>query len=520
VQASTERIVGTLPTLQRFAPSASVPQALRFAQPYLTSGFHPVQNAGEVLLEFIGADAPVLDLAAGGVTGGFIQPRFPLRALSRLVGPVGAAATQLASGAVSASELLGKLLGDVTLFGVFPLAALLGDLRLNVAKDVPQLLTHAIDGVSVPSLSWRVPLFAGSGTSGEASVAAPKLGPVGGALRAGKQAGPAQLVLDVRTELAQPFDPAAPAMHNVSTCRIENVELVITFEQQELVVVPLRYISFTSRDGKKPDLDAEVGELQFGGILGFLRSLAALCPANAWNDPPALEVTESGVRSTISLPVPSLAVGAFTLENINFGAALQIWFARAPELHLDFGSRDNRFRLTVMALGGGGFFGLALSTAGLLRLDGALEFGASVSVNLGVARGAVSVMGGIFFKYEQDAGIWIEGYVEVRGELDVLGLVEVGVKLLVALAYESATGEVTGRAELVAYVKLLFFKKTVRVPFRYTFAGAGGGAKQQALAAAETGVRTGTPSFLDQMSPAAWPADRASPWDTYCLSFA
>jgi hypothetical protein len=39
-----------------------------------------------------------------------------------------------------------------------------------------------------------------------------------------------------------------------------------------------------------------------------------------------------------------------------------------------------------------------------------LEFGAAVSVNLGVARGSVSVMGGIYFKYTQDEGIWIEGY--------------------------------------------------------------------------------------------------------------
>jgi hypothetical protein len=285
-------------------------------------------------------------------------------------------------------------------------------------------------------------------------------------------------------------------------------------------VVPFKHLMFESIDGKKPDFDAAIGNLEFYGVLAFVRTLATLIPADAFHDPPALDITDEKIRSSFALPIPSVAVGMFSLENITFSAALDLWFAKPPELSLNFATFDNRFRLTVLALGGGGYLGVALSTRGLERLDGALEFGAALSVHLGVARGSVSVMGGIHFAYDRQIGPVLSGYLEVRGEVEVLCLVEVGVSLLVVLAYNFQTGELSGRAELEAHVKVLFFKKTVRVPFTYTFVGGSNGDSAAAQHTLASTANAGLPGFLDQMAPADWPKGSRRPWDTYCLAFA
>jgi hypothetical protein len=207
------------------------------------------------------------------------------------------------------------------------------------------------------------------------------------------------------------------------------------------------------------------------------------------------------VRSSFSAPVPAISVGMFCLENITFGASLAVYFSGKPvELALNFATFDNPFRLTVSALGGGGYIGLKVNTKGLQELSGALEFGAALSVNLGVARGSVSAMGGIYFKLEHNDAT-LTGYLRVRGELDVLGLISVGVELMLALAYISETKKVEGYAEMAVRVKVIFIRKTVRIEFHKQFAGA-----------------NGDPTFAELMAPDGWTG--ALPWDEYCTAFA
>jgi hypothetical protein len=530
VRATTDSILGKLPSLQRFVPAlADTPLTLNYASAFLSNGFGS-GNAGQLVLQLAGNQAvQLLNLADKTVTGGLATPAFSMNAVSRLTGPVGGDLAKLATGKVKVADLLKQTVGDVKLLGVFRLIDLLGaDLELelagtNPARRVPQLITEAIDGISLPRFHWEVELFKGPGTDPVNGVPAPNdasvdTGPVRGSLAALDNS--AKLIIDVTTELEQPVDPTAPKMHTRATCRVENVKLTMGAFGQKLVVVPFKHLMFDSVDGKKPDFDVALGNIEFFGVLAFVRTLAALVPADAFSDPPALDITDEKIRSSFALPVPAVAVGMFSLENITFSAALDLWFAKPPELSLNFATFDNRFRLAVLALGGGGYLGVALSTRGLERLDGALEFGAAVSVHLGVARGSVSVMGGIHFAYDRQIGPVLSGYLEVRGEVEVLCLVEVGVSLLVVLAYNFQTGELSGRAELEAHVRVLFFRKTVRVPFTYTFVGGSNGDSAAARRALASTAHAGLPGFLDQMAPPDWPKGIRRPWDTYCLAFA
>src|SRR6185369_9852317 len=98
VTLTSDVIEGALPALQRFSPGTGT-QLLKFAQPYLDSGFSSAGNAGQILLEIVGA-APTVDLGDPQVTGGMVAPKFPLKALSRRAGPVGGPIAALASGKV------------------------------------------------------------------------------------------------------------------------------------------------------------------------------------------------------------------------------------------------------------------------------------------------------------------------------------------------------------------------------------------------------------------------------------
>jgi hypothetical protein len=532
IRAVTDSITGKLPSLQKFAPAlADTNLPLNFATAYLDHAFSSNGNAGQLVLQLAGGQSlKLMDLADKAVTGGLASPKFTMNAISRLTGPVGGDLAALATGKVRLADLLKQTVGDVKVLGIFSLVDLVGaDLELelaptltNAAKRVPTLITEAIDGVSVPRLHWELDLFKGP----KPEVTAPNdptvdAGPVSGTLSV-IDGTTAKLIVDVTTELEQPVDPTHPKVHNTATCRVENVKLTMGMFGKKLVSVPFKHISFTSRDGRKPDFDVDLGAIEFFGVLAFVRSLAALIPADGFHDPPALDITDEKITSSFALPVPAVSAGAFSLENITFSAALDLWYAKPPELSLNFATFDNRFRLTVLCLGGGGYLGVGLSTRGLQRLDGALEFGAAVSVNLGVASGAVSVMGGVHFAYDHDEGGVVSGYVEVRGEIEVLCVLEVGVSLLVMLSYHFATGELAGEAQLEAHVKFLWFKKTVRVPFHYSFAGAGGGdgGDEQRAALPAAPPAAGMPGFLDQMAPRDWPAGQPTPWDTYCQAFA
>ncbi len=51
--------------------------------------------------------------------------------------------------------------------------------------------------------------------------------------------------------------------------------------------------------------------------------------------------------------------------------------------------------------GGGGSFGVTLDPHGIQILEASFEFGASISIDLGVASGGVHVMAGMYFHMER-----------------------------------------------------------------------------------------------------------------------
>jgi hypothetical protein len=153
----------------------------------------------------------------------------------------------------------------------------------------------------------------------------------------------------------------------------------------------------------------------------------------------------------------------------------------------------------VLAIGGGGWVGIRLSPNGLVLLEMGLEAGASLSVDLVVASGSVSVMVGVYLRLEDKKG-QLTAYFRIRGEVEVLGIASASITLELSLTYNTGTGKLVGRASLVVEVEVAFFSVSVTITVERKLAGS-----------------QGDPALID-----IWPPDDGGQdmWNTYYSSFA
>ena len=161
-----------------------------------------------------------------------------------------------------------------------------------------------------------------------------------------------------------------------------------------------------------------------------------------------------------------------------------------------------------MAIGGSFYFGLAIDMEGIRTVEAAIEFGASIAFNIAVASGGVSLMAGIYFKYDGTTGdVTLTGYLRISGHVSVLGLISISLELRMELTYESANGgKVKGRASITVEIEVLFFSFGVEITVERKFAGS-----------------NGDPTFLEQMGSSYIDPvqnQEVEAWPEYCMAFA
>jgi hypothetical protein len=253
-----------------------------------------------------------------------------------------------------------------------------------------------------------------------------------------------------------------------------------------LAAVQFKKVGFKVDSTTKLDftVDMDRNPIKFMGALSFVNDLQKYIPGDGFSDPPFLDVKKDHVLAGYTQGLPDIQLGVFTLRKITLSASVKLPFFGAPMvMRFAFCEKQQPFMLTVSALGGGGYLALEFDMNGLRMLEAALEFGAAVSLDLGVASGSVKVVGGIYFKTVfSDGGNTYElsGYIRINGALSVLSLITVSVSFLMALKAEfkevngeSKVSKVWGEAKLRVKVEVFMFSKTVNLQLRREFAGAG-----------------------------------------------
>lgn len=280
------------------------------------------------------------------------------------------------------------------------------------------------------------------------------------------------------------------------TCSLDDFTLELIFLTLQFEKVQLRM-----RGGEKPEVDVRFNDFGFGPPLSFVETLRDVIPFDGFSDPPDVTVNAEGIKAGFSMGLPNLSVGVFSLENLSLGAGFSVPFIGPPmSAYFNFCERENPSRLTVSMFGGGFFFGVTVHADGLYVLEGAIEFGAAISVNFGVASGSVSAMAGLYFKIEASDAT-LAGYFRLRGVVEALGLVSVSIELYLEMRYEDGSGKCVGTATLSIEVDVTLFSVTVEITSTKKFAGSGA-----------------DPTFAELMDVA--PDATSADWNAYCAAFA
>ncbi|MCB9569103.1 MAG: hypothetical protein H6710_18130 [Myxococcales bacterium] len=444
------------PTLRHFGGGPG-PHAVTYHARYLSSGF---DGQSDVFLAL--ASPPELAFGGGNSAdrvGGLITPNLKVGGLSRKLGLVGEGLSSLDSGKFDPATYFGGI-ADAKLLGGITLAAILGKPPLS-AGQTPHWVEEEAGGVRRYRLAWSTTDFVESGFF--------------------KRRGATSLTLEAVAEVAT--DGAVAATTSATLTKF-GIELF------EVIGVDFQSLAFIARPGQKPDVDVDISDVRLLGALSFVNRLKDFLDLANFNDPPAIDVSASGITVSYTLAIPAITIGVFSLQNLRLSAGLTLPFDGTPlRARFAFSSRTDPFTITVMIFGGGGFFALGVGLDGVESVEVLLEFGGNWALDFGVASGGIHAMAGIYIRHEEPATTALTGYVRAGGGISVLGIVSVSIELYIGLTYQK-TGDSSvawGEASLTVEVEVLFFSVGFSVTVRREFSGS-----------------SVSPTFADALSEAEW----------------
>ncbi|MET9735075.1 hypothetical protein ABZZ79_31865 [Streptomyces sp. NPDC006458] len=484
-----------VPAVDQFTPTpGDVPVV--FNDTYLdrTMAGHP---AGA----YLDLKTPV-DLAFGAdKAGGLARPNAALKVITTQAGVVpDTFRTEAGTGKIIAAPMddIRKAFGAAKLLGFVDLGKLIADIATPDLDRLKQLGDSEIQGIlddaegllPVPVLRLR-DLADGAGKElryvWKTRLANPGPGQ------------PPEEVLDVSRSVLTLDARTVTAKDAGQRSYVEGRLRDVALELAGVARVQIADLRFRAAPGNKPDVSASGLELAFLGDLRFINTLRSALPADAFGSGAFVDVRSTGIRTGYTLALPAIGAGVFTLSNVSLSAELNIPFDDTGRVSFRFSvsERQRPFNVTVSLFGGGGYFSMLVDSDGIKEAEGAIEFGGSAALNLGVASGGVSIMAGIRFVLKGDS-VTVGGYLRCNGFLTVLGIITVSVEFYLELTYQNDGGNsvVRGRGTLTVSVKIAFFSKSVSLTLERSFSGG-----------------SGDPTFVDCF-------DKDTHWEDHCLAFA
>lgn len=449
--------------IQRLLQKPDAIVRVTYPEVYKKSGFGG-GNTGEVFLKLVEPFRLEFgDAVKSDALGGLATPSMAIQGLSRIMGPVAAQPPATPTPA-NIESALGQVINNTfnpadffkgaKILGGVELATILDIAHSLAGGDVPKLLSKQLPDKIEARFDWNTNI----NKSDPLGLFVPNAG--------------GTTVLQMNGVVSSPIaKPSATTF--TATASVVNFKVNLF----GFVTVWFDRLEFTAKSGSKPDVavDLHPGEdaIAFGGPLEFVNELRKIIPSSGFSDPPGISVTPSGIAASYSINVPSVAVGIFALEHVSLGAGFALPFDSKPaEVRFNFSERQRPFSLTVSLLGGGGFFAIGVGTEGVREIEAALEFGAALSINLGVASGSVEIKAGVYFHW-QTKSVELAGYIRLHGELSVLGLISASLTFNLQLAYLKENGHsvVWGEATLEVEIEILFLSFSVSVKCRREFGG-------------------------------------------------
>jgi len=304
-------------------------------------------------------------------------------------------------------------------------------------------------------------------------------------------------------------------------CVLTDFTIALLPPIERFIDVDFRRASYRSKTGDDSKVDIDFAGVRFQEKLNFVRELGSLFNPGAKG--PRINIDAKGLLAGYSFQLPTLSMGAFSLQNLSFYLGFQLPFD-GTEIRLDFGvgTRRNPFLLTVGIFGGGGYFLLGLTASGMKALEIGIEFGGNFVLEIpGIAVGHVYLLAGINYAMERTATgnvASITGYVRCGGELRVLSIITVSVTFYMGLTYNDTTRTFTGRASLTIEIDIAFFSVSVELSIERKFGGDDGaffGPGSRHLAS----VGLPPPGSLLPQTHSVETLLEQQDWEDYCAAF-
>jgi hypothetical protein len=435
------------------------------------------KNMGEV---FVKVNTPAaLEFAKADRAGGVVTPNFSIYGISRSLGPIG-------KNQANGDDLGGWLASQFDPAQYFGDAAkLLGGVLLGKVMKATSITENSENQDEIFKIINR-DIYDNSGlpTAIETKLLYKRVSlPSNTAMQADplkifepQADNSLEIKATFRTELSSPNESTFEIIGDIRKFNVNLVEG--QNDSLKFITIKFNKLTFVSKKGQKPEIHPDIETVKLGGPLELVNELQKYLKMGS-----GIEVDANGITALYTLPIPGVAVGIFSLQNLSFSAGVNLPFTGEPaRARFAFCERENPFLLTVAMFGGGGFFGIALGLDGLELLEAAFEFGGSLALDIGIASGGVHVLAGVYFKIEvnndtnsQNYGkeeAHLEGYVRMGGELEVLGIVSLSIEFYMSLSYDSPPkDEVWGQATLVVEIEVLVFSASVEMSVERRFAG-------------------------------------------------
>jgi hypothetical protein len=442
----------TVPALEQILGTTS-PITVQLYSRYLSSG---IDGHAAVFAQVSGTP-PAIQFSADKA-GGFSTPNLALTALSAKKGLIAGSPDDAANGLIKPTDFF-----DVSakLFGTVPLQALIpvdSNGEAPADQNAPEIRSVLSPNSKNPDtltvkLSWSPQL------------APYEKDPV--KVEINQNGGISALTL--KATLSRSLKGGPPQSDIQGELSNFQVSLLGVF------AINFNSLKFSSKNGQKLIVKADLpatSPITFIGPLEFVQKLADILPPGLFGGKgPSIDLKPDKIRVSYTLGLPPISVGVFSLEHIAIMAGIDLpYLDGKPEFEFAFASRGSPFLITVECLGGGGFVHLVVDADGVQMVEGALEFGGEFSLDLGVASGGVHIMAGIYFKLSgTDSDL--TGFVDVGGEVSVLGIISVSLDLNLSLSYEVQNGKkyVDGKATMTVAVHVLFFSASVSITMEKKF---------------------------------------------------
>ncbi len=531
---------------------------------YVQNGFGGA-NKGEVYLTNAAVagenslSEPQAQMIYGnGSGGGLLTPNIAISAISRSVGPVAGTVENIVAGKFDPADYfaqlesakflggltLGDVLGVVNDFtgGLIPQDRRAHDDPQSTNPQIPQISyslqqnpadpSNPADQQLVTTINWSPPFRDTSGDN-PIFITGPSDNITGNFA--------ANLTAVITSSVAHPTD----ASYQING-ELDNFGLLLLTDDAALIEIDFAALTFSKATGSKAKVTPSGISVNFQGPLAFLNDLeqlfAAYCNFSGEDDGAtggaSVSVTPAGVVAELSVAIPPIELGMFTLAGIGFDAILTVPLdgVSATTFEFDFANANDPFTISAGIFGGGGYFQIVLFTHDIKSITLSFDFGAMMAIDLYVASGQASIVAGFSFTEltsptAPKKQITLIGFVKLGGSLTILGIFSVSLEFDLQLEYQSATGTLTGTASMEISVGIFCLHVSFSASATATFAGGGGasstsqggvGVGQSARRGHQitAGAGSGQPvaTFADQM-PLDPNGTTCTDWQTYALAF-